>query len=94
MLKLISNTKKYFARRAYQSKLPYQLHALYGECKQYTPTQITIAIRKAGLCIEHRQLAYEMYLTKDEILNFHNNSRIHRDTSPLSSVVLNRSMFK
>ncbi len=82
MFKLINNTKQYFALRAYQSKLPYQLRALYGERRQYTPTQITIAIHKAGLCIEHRQLAYEMYLSKDEIKSFHENSRIHRETSP------------
>ncbi len=86
MFKLIKNTQQYFALRAYQSKLPYQLRALYGECRQYTPTQITIAIRKAGLCIEHRQLAYEMYLTKDEIKSFHENSWIHRETLPRQQI--------
>lgn len=93
MLKLFSNSKQYFARRAYQSKLPNQLRALYGECKQYTPTQITIAIRKAGLNVEHRQLAYELYMTKDEIMAFHKKSRTHRETVSRSSVILNESVF-
>lgn len=93
MLKLISNTKQYLARRSYQSKLPQQLRALYGERKQYTPTQITVAIRKAGLCVEHRQLAYELYMTHDETTAFHNNSRIHREISPQASVTLNKSVF-
>ncbi|MCW8932326.1 MAG: hypothetical protein OQL19_19090 [Gammaproteobacteria bacterium] len=93
MFNLISNTKQYFARRSYQTKLPEQLRSLYGENKKYTPTQITIAIRKAGLCTEHRQLAYELYMTKEEIRAFHKNSNIHRDTTPLSSVTLNNSIF-
>ena len=88
MFKLITSTKQYFARRAYQSKLPHQLRILYGDCRQYTPTQITIAIRKAGLCVEHRQIAYELYLTKDEIQAFHMNSTIHRENSPLSLLTL------
>ncbi len=91
MLKLLTNTRRYLARRAYQSKLPYQLHALYGEGQTYTPTQITIAIRKAGLCIEHRQIAYEMYLTRDEIKAFHDNSKTHRTTQPLPSIILHES---
>jgi len=93
MLRLITYTKQYFARRAYQTKLPGQLQSLYGDCKKYTPTQITVAIRKAGLCVEHRQLAYELYLTKDEIEAFHNKSRTHRESVSHSSVILNNSVF-
>ncbi|MCP3851972.1 MAG: hypothetical protein GY694_17305 [Gammaproteobacteria bacterium] len=93
MLKLITQTKQYFARRAYQAKLPGQLQSLYGDCKKYTPTQITIAIHKAGLCVEHRQLAYELYLTKNEIQAFHNKSRIHRESVSRSSIILNNNAF-
>ncbi len=85
MFRLFSNSKEYFARRAYQSKLPNQLRALYGECQQYTPTQITIAIRKAGLNVAHRQLAYELYLTKEEIQSFQQKTRTHRENISCSS---------
>ncbi|WP_198263103.1 DUF6559 family protein [sulfur-oxidizing endosymbiont of Gigantopelta aegis] len=93
MLKLLANTRQYLAQRAYHSKLPYQLRALYGDRVQYTPTQITIAIRKAGLCVEHRQLAYEMYLSKEEIIAFRKKSNVHRSNAPLPRVTLNKSVF-
>lgn len=93
MFNPIADTRQYFARRAYKSKLPKQLRALYGESNQYTPTQITVAIRKAGLCTEHRQLAYELYLTQDEIQAFHKKSKIHREIMPIASVTLNKSVF-
>ena len=70
MFRLISNVKtsiaQYLACRGYRTRLPYQLKALYGQSQHYSPTQITIAIRKAGLSIKHRQAAYEMFMSSEQ----------------------------
>ena len=62
MLKMITNPGQYFAVRSYKNKLPQQLRTLYGKETLYTPTQITMAIRKAGLSTKYRKLAYQMYV--------------------------------
>ncbi len=79
------------AQRSYKKILPEQLSALYGHQTKYTPTQITIAIRKAGLPVKHRKLAYQMYMTREELRAFYANSRKHRDTSALPMIELNNS---
>lgn len=88
-----TSVELFFACRAYRAKLPFQLCALYGQAKSYSPTQITMAIRKAGLSIEHRQSAYEMYLTKEQIRLFQEKSLQHRDNTPLPQVTLNKHIF-
>lgn len=92
MFKLIVNLKSKMeqsrAYRSYKRKLPEQLNVLYGKQSQYTPTQITIAIRKAGLPVKHRKLAYEMFLTREELRAFYENSRKHPDNNPLPTITL------
>ncbi len=87
MFDLITKTKHYFVRRKYTEKLPKQLRELYGTQDKYSPTQITLALKKAGLTTKYRKLAYEMYLTKDEIRSFRKKSRKrYRVSLPLASV--------
>ncbi len=89
IINLKSRVERFRALRNYEKKLPEQLQSLYGQNIQYTPTQITIAIRKAGLPVKHRQLAYEMYLSREEIESFYENSRKHPEFGPLPSITLN-----
>ena len=74
MFRLISQVKtsiaQYLACRSYRAKLPYQLKVLYGQSHHYSPTQISVAIRKAGLSLKHRQSAYEMFMTQEQIRSF------------------------
>ena len=95
MLKSIVNFKSRMersrAQRSYEKILPEQLSALYGNQKKYTPTQITIAIRKAGLPVKHRKLAYRMYMTRDELRAFYANSCKHPDSAALPVIELNNS---
>lgn len=89
MFNIISKTKQYFAVRGYKANLHQQLTGLYGTQKKYTPTQITIAIKKAGLSTKYRKLAYKMYLSSSEIRAFRKQSRKrNKVTQPLASITV------
>lgn len=76
MARVTTAIEHYFACRAYRAKLPDQLQALYGQSPYYSPTQIRIAIRKAGLSVKHRQSAYEMFMTEEQIRSFQDKGLI------------------
>lgn len=79
-MRLLEKIKKCIACNGYERKLRDELEDRFGVKKIYSPTEITLAIRSAGLSTEYRQIAFEMFLSDKQIKAFEANSKKHPTT--------------